>query len=216
MLRADSFFRFGYDANNFKIPTADAFAFVVSHAWSFQTHPDPLGACNEQVQRLLKSTISTNEVQGDTVGFYDFTGVARRPFTENQSERTPAETRAFYEALRAMPLMYMLVSNSARGLRVATSARQRGGHRCECVVAFGCALRDCWDSGNDGWSTGLCSGCFLLSLHPLESARDLAPDAARLRLNEHVFVLNAFFESVEDGCLGCQVFCGRGVLETFL
>ena len=61
-----------------------------------------------------------------------------------RSERTPAETRAFCKALRAMPLMYMLVSNSARGLRVATSARQRGGHRCECVVAFGCALRDCW------------------------------------------------------------------------
>eukprot|EP00928_Gymnodinium_smaydae_P077661 TRINITY_DN6105_c0_g1_i1.p1 TRINITY_DN6105_c0_g1~~TRINITY_DN6105_c0_g1_i1.p1 ORF type:complete len:888 (-),score=90.62 TRINITY_DN6105_c0_g1_i1:43-2364(-) len=89
-------------------PTEDDLVVAVSHAWRYQTHPDPLNAETDDVKMLIAQAVQKNEQPGKTYMFYDFLSLPQRPFRPDQVDRTPEEVANFSHALLAMPRIYMM------------------------------------------------------------------------------------------------------------
>jgi len=71
----------------------------ISHAWPYQTHPDPTG---EKAQCINDMFREVNQVfpDMDPLVFLDFVSVTQRP-------RTALDNELFQAALRAMPMIYL-------------------------------------------------------------------------------------------------------------
>eukprot|EP00928_Gymnodinium_smaydae_P077662 TRINITY_DN6105_c0_g2_i1.p1 TRINITY_DN6105_c0_g2~~TRINITY_DN6105_c0_g2_i1.p1 ORF type:complete len:884 (-),score=131.28 TRINITY_DN6105_c0_g2_i1:88-2739(-) len=89
-------------------PTEDDLVVAVSHAWRYQTHPDPLNVETGAFKMLIDQAITKNKQPGSTYMFYDFVSVTQRPFRPGQVDRTPEEVAAFSRALLAMPRIFMM------------------------------------------------------------------------------------------------------------
>ena len=76
-------------------PTADDLVVANSHAWPYQTHPDPLGEKAPIIHELLMQATAAHKPRGKTLTFLDFISVMQRP-------RTEEEEIQFLAALAAM------------------------------------------------------------------------------------------------------------------
>lgn len=92
----------------FRVPTADDLVIAVSHAWRYQSHPDPMGAKSVAICELAARATAMHKPKGGTLAFYDFLSVSQRPFLEGQADRTEEEQKVFGTALAAMPRVFML------------------------------------------------------------------------------------------------------------
>jgi len=89
------------------IPSADDLVLSVSHTWSFQRHPDPLGWESAIICDLAKSASQAHVPTGKTMMFCDFVSITQRPFLEGQDERNDEQQELFNLALQAMPQLYI-------------------------------------------------------------------------------------------------------------
>jgi len=72
----------------------------VSHAWPYQTHPDPTTEKAQCIKDLLQEIKDKEATNVDPLVFLDYLSVTQRP-------RTADETELFQDALRAMPMIYL-------------------------------------------------------------------------------------------------------------
>lgn len=91
----------------FAQPRAQDLVVAVSHAWNYQTHPDPLGEKAPVLNKLLFQAKEIIRPTGRILAFVDFLSIAQRPFAAGQHQRSALEDRAFSAALRAMPSIYL-------------------------------------------------------------------------------------------------------------
>lgn len=92
----------------FRVPTADDLVVAVSHAWRYQSHPDPMGNKSDIVCQLAARAAREHTPKGGTLAFYDFLSVSQRPFLDRQADRTAEEQAQFKTALAAMPRIFLL------------------------------------------------------------------------------------------------------------
>jgi len=89
-------------------PSEEDLVLAVSHTWSYQRHPDPLGTESALICDLAKQATAKHSPTAHTLVFCDFVSVSQQPFQEGQPERTEEQTQLFQAALRAMPQLYIL------------------------------------------------------------------------------------------------------------
>ncbi|CAE7250963.1 ANK3, partial [Symbiodinium sp. KB8] len=89
-----------------KTPTRDDLVLAVSHAWSHQLHPDPLGRQAETIKQLTEEAVKDHQIKGDAMLFYDFMSMSQNPFQPGQTERSPQEQADFLKAIDALPEVF--------------------------------------------------------------------------------------------------------------
>ncbi|CAE7201320.1 mobA [Symbiodinium natans] len=89
-----------------KVPTKDDLILAVSHAWSHQLHPDPLGQKAKTVKELTHQAVKDYQISGEALLFFDFMSMSQNPFLPGQRERTPDEQADFLKAINALPEIF--------------------------------------------------------------------------------------------------------------
>lgn len=89
-----------------KVPTKDDLVLAVSHAWSHQLHPDPLGIKAVSVRKLVDEAVKDYQISGDALLFFDFMSMSQNPFLPGQKERTPSEQQDFLKGIEALPEIF--------------------------------------------------------------------------------------------------------------
>ncbi|CAJ1455743.1 unnamed protein product [Effrenium voratum] len=89
-----------------KVPTKDDLVLAVSHAWSHQLHPDPLGWKAEAIKKLTQEALKDYQISGEPLLFYDFMSMSQNPFRPGQPERSPEEQAGFLKAIDALPEVF--------------------------------------------------------------------------------------------------------------
>ncbi|CAE7947399.1 unnamed protein product, partial [Symbiodinium sp. KB8] len=89
-----------------KVPTKDDLILAVSHAWSHQLHPDPLGQKAQTVKELTYQAVKDYQIRGEALLFFDFMSMSQNPFQPGQRERTPQEQADFLKAINALPEIF--------------------------------------------------------------------------------------------------------------
>ncbi|CAK9082102.1 unnamed protein product [Durusdinium trenchii] len=89
-----------------KVPTKDDLVLAVSHAWSHQLHPDPLGKKAETVKKLTTEALKDHKISGEPLLFYDFMSMSQNPFEPGQPERSAKEQQDFLQAIAALPEVF--------------------------------------------------------------------------------------------------------------
>lgn len=93
---------------DFGNPTKDDLVIAISHAWSYQVHPDPLGEKVKVIDDTMKKAAADRRPSGNTLFFYDLLSVPQRPFRSGQPARTKEEDDKFAIGLKAFPNIYLM------------------------------------------------------------------------------------------------------------